>query len=75
MQPNVNDSVKKDDGRAKPPVRSMEGPSPIGKEEVGVAHKKCDVSSSKIIPVQQEKPQPHRPTNFFERLTASYYFH
>ena len=69
MQPNVEDSIKKDDGRPQRP-KSMGSPSQFG-EETRVAHKKCDVPSSKIIPAQQEKPQPHRPTNFFERLVAS----
>ena len=76
VQPNVvGGSIKKDDGRTKTALKSTESSSQLSKEETVVANKKSDVSSSKIIPMQQEKPQPHRPTNFFERLTASYCFH
>lgn len=64
MQPSVDGSIKKDDGQAKPSLRPVEGPSQLGKEETGIARKKIDVSSSKIIHVQEK---PHRPTNFFER--------
>lgn len=71
LQPSVDDSVQKD-GRAKPPVRPMEGPSQLSKEKTVEAPKKCDVSASKSIPVQEEKPHPHRPTNFFDRLSLPF---
>ncbi|KAG0606534.1 hypothetical protein M758_9G148800 [Ceratodon purpureus] len=71
-KPNVvGGSIKKDDGRTKTALKSTESSSQLSKEETVVANKKSDVSSSKIIPMQQEKPQPHRPTNFFERFKKS----
>lgn len=72
LQPSIDGSIQKDDGRAKPLVRPAEVASQLSKEKTGDDQKKSDDLASKSKPVQEEKPRPHRPTNFFERLPLSF---
>ncbi|XP_024380878.1 uncharacterized protein [Physcomitrium patens] len=62
---------KKDEERGKPPLQLVEDPLQPCDEKIEVPKKMCYISSSKKSVPEQEKPQPRRSMNFFERFKKS----
>jgi len=59
------DVFMKRDEQSNPPFKLLDRHSKV---ETRLDYKKCDSPLPKgITVVQQEKTQPHRPTNFFDR--------
>lgn len=65
---------KKDEERGKPPLQLVEDPLQPCDEKIEVPKKMCYISSSKKSVPEQEKPQPRRSMNFFERLISRFHF-